>query len=264
MPTKYVTSAAVRLFQPAVVDGVRVGYDAKTGHDRELGLHRPHRPELRRPVPGHAPGRAPLTDGNKFKVSPRARLRLRHHRAGRTLVARGGFGIFYDRPQGNQVFDLITNPPGMQVTTLQWGLANQIGSGTGTLYAPVSLDPNEYEWKTPKVYQWNAGHADAAAGDASSWTCRTSARSRATCSSSGRSTRCPTARPTWRRARIRPGARRARAAPRSARFRAATPCRPTSCGPTQGYGAIRMWEFSAYCELQGPADAPSAAASTRA
>ena len=55
-----------------------------------------------------------LTDGNKFKVSPRAGFA--YDISGRqTLVARGGFGIFYDRPQGNQVFDLITNPPGLQV-----------------------------------------------------------------------------------------------------------------------------------------------------
>ena len=71
-------------------------------------------------------------------------------------MARGGFGMFYDRPQGNQVFDLITNPPGLQSTTLQWGLAKDI-SPTGALYAPVGLNPNVYEWKTPVVYQWNIG-----------------------------------------------------------------------------------------------------------
>ena len=73
-----------------------------------------------------------------------------------SLVARGGFGMFYDRPQGNQVFDLITNPPGLQSTAIQWGLAKDI-SPTGALYAPVGLNPNVYEWKTPVVYQWNIG-----------------------------------------------------------------------------------------------------------
>ncbi|NTU50627.1 MAG: hypothetical protein HGA87_07135, partial [Desulfobulbaceae bacterium] len=70
-----------------------------------------------------------LTDGNKFKVSPRAGFAY-DITGKQSIVARGAFGIFYDRPQGNQVFDLITNPPGLQSTTLQWGLAREI-SPTG-------------------------------------------------------------------------------------------------------------------------------------
>jgi hypothetical protein len=73
------------------------------------------------------------------------------------FIARGAFGIFYDRPQGNQVFDLITNAPGMQVSQLQWGLASELGGGGTTYYSPVDLKPNAYEWELPVVYQWNLG-----------------------------------------------------------------------------------------------------------
>ena len=159
LPDKYVKSAAVRLFQPAVVDGVRVGYDAGTKSVVNSAF-------IGRVVPGtgdrfqgtYQGGQGisdSLTDGSKFKVSPRAGFA--YDISGKqSLVARGGFGIFYDRPQGNAVFDLITNPPGLQVSTLTWGLASQVASATG-YNAPVGLNPNVYEWKVPTVYQWNLG-----------------------------------------------------------------------------------------------------------
>jgi hypothetical protein len=153
-------SQAVRLFQPAVVDGVRVAYDAKTGQTVNSAF-------IGRIVPGSGDrfqgtfqgGKGidkTLTDGNKFAVSPR--VGFAYDITGQqNFIARGGFGIFYDRPQGNQVFDLITNPPGMQVTNLQWGLVNDVGQGGQVLYAPVGLNPNVYDWKLPTVYQWNLG-----------------------------------------------------------------------------------------------------------
>ena len=159
LPDSYVKSAAVRLFQPAVVDGVRVGYDAASKQVVNSAF-------IGRVVPGSGDrfqgtfqgGKGideTLTDGSKFKVSPRAGFAY-DISGSQTLVARGGFGIFYDRPQGNQVFDLITNPPGLQVSQLTWGFANQIAGATG-YNAPVGLNPNVYEWKTPVVYQWNFG-----------------------------------------------------------------------------------------------------------
>ena len=160
LPDNFVTANAVRLFQPAVVDGARVGYDAATGMTVNSAF-------IGRVVPGsgdrfqatYQGGNGidkTLTDGNKFKVSPR--LGFAYDLTGQeSFVARGGFGIFYDRPQGNAVFDLITNPPGLQVSTLTWGLVSQVGTGTTAYNAPVSLNPNVYDWKIPTVYQWNFG-----------------------------------------------------------------------------------------------------------
>ncbi len=118
LPDSFVKSAAVRLFQPAVVDGVRVGYDAATKQVVNSAFIGRVVPDSGDRFQGTFQGGQgideTLTDGNKFKVSPRAGFA--YDISGRqTLVARGGFGIFYDRPQGNQVFDLITNPPGLQV-----------------------------------------------------------------------------------------------------------------------------------------------------
>jgi hypothetical protein len=74
------------------------------------------------------------------------------------LVARGGFGIFYDRVQGNMVFDMAVNPPAMKQPTLQYLLATQVQPGTSTGLDPtIGLSPTEYTWTVPTVYQWNFG-----------------------------------------------------------------------------------------------------------
>ena len=154
-PSKFVASSAVRLFKPAVVDGVRVGYDAATGQTVNSAFIGRVVPNSGDRFQGTYQG-GTLTDGNKFKVSPR--IGAAYDITGKqSLVARGAFGIFYDRPQGNQVFDLVTNPPGMQVSTLNWGLASEIGGGAVALNSPVGLNPNQYDWKLPTVYQWNLG-----------------------------------------------------------------------------------------------------------
>ena len=153
--SKFVASQAVRLFKPAVIDGVRVGYDAQTGQTVNGAF-------IGRVVPGSGDRfqgtyqGGTFTDGNKFRVSPR--IGAAYDITGKqNIVARGAFAVLYDRPQGNQVFDLVTNAPGMQVSTLNWGLASQIGQGGVILNSPVQLAPNQYDWKLPVVYQWNLG-----------------------------------------------------------------------------------------------------------
>jgi hypothetical protein len=72
------------------------------------------------------------------------------------LVVRGGFGIFYDRFQGNEIFDELTNPPTTFQPQLVNGLVNQINPTTALL-APSSLLGLDYNGKFPTVMNYNLG-----------------------------------------------------------------------------------------------------------
>ncbi|MFI4942330.1 MAG: carboxypeptidase regulatory-like domain-containing protein [Burkholderiales bacterium] len=99
-----------------------------------------------------------LQDGNAFKISPRFGFTYDISGKGETIL-RGGAGVFYDRPQGNMVFDMISNAPGVLNSTITWGRLQDLGSGgTGTdPNAVLSLNPTAYDFKPPKTYQWNVG-----------------------------------------------------------------------------------------------------------
>ena len=97
-----------------------------------------------------------LQDGPTFKVSPR--LGAVYDLTGDAeTILRAGFGIFYDRPQGNMVFDMISNAPGVLNSTLQWGRLQELTSATGDPDPVLALNPTAYDFEPPKVYQWNLG-----------------------------------------------------------------------------------------------------------
>ena len=97
-----------------------------------------------------------MQSGNAFRVSPRLGVVYDVSGEGRTIL-RGGFGIFYDRPQGNMVFDQITNAPGMLQPVLQWGRLQSLSSSDGEPDPTLSMTPTAYAFKPPVVYAWNVG-----------------------------------------------------------------------------------------------------------
>ena len=73
-----------------------------------------------------------------------------------SLVVRGGGGIFYDRPQGNVVFDLLTNPPTTLTPTFFFGRMQDLNSGQ-VLLAPPALVAYDRQGKSPTTYAFNIG-----------------------------------------------------------------------------------------------------------
>jgi hypothetical protein len=72
------------------------------------------------------------------------------------IVIRTGGGIYYDRYQGNRVFDFVRNPPlGIQ-PTLNYGYVNTI-SPSSALLSPPSFYAADPQGKIPTVYNFTFG-----------------------------------------------------------------------------------------------------------
>jgi hypothetical protein len=72
------------------------------------------------------------------------------------FVIRGGGGIYYDRFQGNRVFDLLTNPPTVVQPLLNFGFARDINPATA-LVGPPSLVMADPTGVVPTVYNYSIG-----------------------------------------------------------------------------------------------------------
>ena len=99
-----------------------------------------------------------LQDGSTFKISPRVGVVYDMTGKGE-MIFRGGWGIFYDRPQGNMVFDMISNAPGVLNSSVAWGRLQELSASSATSEPPptLGLNPTAFDFEPPKVTQWNLG-----------------------------------------------------------------------------------------------------------
>jgi hypothetical protein len=72
------------------------------------------------------------------------------------LVFRAGAGAFYDRYQGNEIFNTITNPPAIFTPTAVNGFVEDL-SPSNALIAPSDLTVISYDGKVPTIYNYSAG-----------------------------------------------------------------------------------------------------------
>jgi hypothetical protein len=70
-------------------------------------------------------------------------------------VVRGGFGISYDRINGNEAFDQIQNPPGILSPVLRFGRLQDITPGQAGVLAPSAVFGYDPEGKIPTVYSFS-------------------------------------------------------------------------------------------------------------
>ena len=72
------------------------------------------------------------------------------------FVIRGGGGLFYDRPNGNDIYAQVTNPPAVQNVTVRYAQLQSLSTGLSTTGAPA-LNVYQYDAKLPSSWQWNGG-----------------------------------------------------------------------------------------------------------
>ncbi len=72
-------------------------------------------------------------------------------------VVRGGYGVFYERIEGNFIFSGINNPPFIsQATILDGNVENPTGGSTATF--PSSLSNSHFlDMKVPRLMNWSLG-----------------------------------------------------------------------------------------------------------
>jgi hypothetical protein len=166
LPDQFNPAAAATLYQPTCVGvpapcsgAARRALDPKTGQTIEgrfIGRLTPGSNRFNGAFQAGQGINDELQDGNSFKISPRFGFSYDLTGKGETIV-RGGAGIFYDRPQGNMVFDMIANAPGVLQSSIQWGTLQTVTGGSSDPFPTLGLSPTAYDFEPPKITQWNLG-----------------------------------------------------------------------------------------------------------
>jgi hypothetical protein len=156
----YDPSQAVRLISPGFdAAGNRIGVDSVTGQTWDASMIGRIVPNSGNRFNGSFQCSQGIdktcSDGSKLLISPRFGFAYDIN-GKQSAVLRGGFGIFYDRPQGNTLFNMAGNPPSAENVTLEQGLLQNLSSAT-PLPGPLGSNPIIYNWKVPRMMGWNLG-----------------------------------------------------------------------------------------------------------
>jgi len=170
LPPLFDRTKAPRLFRPAIgtdpVSGAanqRIAFDSVTGQTfpgSEIGKIVPGSGDLLNGI-AKAGGKINKYLQNSPGILFAPRFGFAYDLTGRgNYVVRGGGGIFYDRYQGNETFDMLGNPPTIFTPTVSNGRLQDIVAipdPAQARLAPSGLNAFAVEGQIPTVYQFNLG-----------------------------------------------------------------------------------------------------------
>jgi Carboxypeptidase regulatory-like domain len=91
-----------------------------------------------------------------MKIAPRVGAAW-DPRGTQQFVVRGSAGLFFDRPQAQNVYNTVNNPPFSRNVTVRYGQLQDLSSAGLTTEAPPSLTVWQYDEPLPSSTQWNTG-----------------------------------------------------------------------------------------------------------
>jgi hypothetical protein len=111
------------------------------------GLFLPGEGGLPDKAPFHSPA---LVFGPRFGMA----FDLTHNQR---MIARGGVGMFYDRPSSSTFSRGVNNPPTSRTVTVQYGQLQSLSRGGLTTEGVPAIEGIVADTKIPTSVQWNSG-----------------------------------------------------------------------------------------------------------